>query len=265
MITHFADLRLKTVSIQGVKQFYGGMLGLQAIDESDDTIRYRLTERCTLTFEEAALPLSPAHFAFEVPYSAFDDSVRFLRQRGIPLLQWPDGQEETTFENGRSVYFRDGDGNLLELIAHSYIRSDVVQPFGPLRILYLREAGMPADDVVSFREWLKRTLGLQTRDESDTFNFVIGGTAHVIATSTKRRWIPIALQALPPNLHVVFGAAGMAYMEDVRSALGRQGIPYSTSGDKNMSDTLHFSAYGYRFTLALAAPHPAMEESDEHD
>ncbi len=36
------------------------------------------------------------------------------------------------------------------------------------------------------------------------FNFVIGGTAYIVATWWQRPWIPIAMKALPPKVHVSF-------------------------------------------------------------
>jgi catechol 2,3-dioxygenase-like lactoylglutathione lyase family enzyme len=52
----------------------------------------------------------PGHVCFAVPRDAFEDWIAFLPASGVTLLQeesWPGG--------GRSVYFRDPDGNLLEL------------------------------------------------------------------------------------------------------------------------------------------------------
>ena len=43
-------------------------------------------------------------------------------------------------ENGLfNLYFKDGDGNLLEIIAHSYVKEDVLVPHSPLNILYVRK------------------------------------------------------------------------------------------------------------------------------
>ena len=52
----------------------------------------------------------PVHVCFAVPRDAFEEWIAFLPASGVTLLQeesWPGG--------GRSVYFRDPDGNLLEL------------------------------------------------------------------------------------------------------------------------------------------------------
>ena len=57
-------------------------------------------------------------------------------------MKWKDGHtidEESRF----NLYFRDGDGNLLEIIAHSYVKEDVLVPQSPLNILYIRKSVFP--------------------------------------------------------------------------------------------------------------------------
>lgn len=125
-------------------------------------------------FKEAEEPLNPAHFAFEVPFTAFDDVVHLLQEAGVTLLRWPDGRVVDEFETGRNVYFRDGDGNLLEVIAHTYVREGVLPPSGHLKILYLREIGFPVDDVIAFRELLVDLFDFKFDKVVDNFTFAIG-------------------------------------------------------------------------------------------
>ena len=94
-----------------------------------------------MTFKVATEPLASAHIAFEVPNSEFEKVVNRLQKSGVALLKWLDGRIIDDFETGRNVYFRDGDGNLLEIITHSYIKEGIIHPHGDLKILYLREIG----------------------------------------------------------------------------------------------------------------------------
>ncbi|MFD2614993.1 VOC family protein [Paenibacillus gansuensis] len=224
MITHFAELQLQTVSISGVKQFYSELLGISVLFEKENEISFRPTEQFSLTFKEAAEPLAPAHFAFEVPWSEFELVVSRLAGNGITLLKWPDGSTVEESETTRNVYFRDGDGNLLEVIAHSYIKEGVLPPEGEMKILYLREIGFPADDAVDFREFVADLLGLRIDKAADNFAFAIGGTAHMVIPSKQRKWIPIAMVALPPVMSVTFGVSSLDYINEVKVKLTERGM-----------------------------------------
>jgi hypothetical protein len=249
MITHFAGLQLNTVSKLAVKQFYQERLQFPVIFETEHEISFQPATHFTLSFQEVSEPISPVHIAFEVPYSCFEASVSMVRAATIPLLKWPDGREIDEFETGKNIYFRDGDGNLLEVITHHYIKEGVLPPYGALNVIYLREIGFPVKDVVGFREWLKSILRLRTIKESDNFNFVIGGTAHAIVTSTKRRWIPVAMLALPPQMTVNFGVSDRAFIESARSSLENQGISYELDVRRSGTTELSFCKNGYSFRL----------------
>ncbi|NOU75821.1 hypothetical protein GC098_31460 [Paenibacillus sp. LMG 31458] len=195
MITHFARLQLNTVSVQGVKQYYHDLLCFPIIYESDNEIRFLPTEYFILGFKETADPIAPAHFAFEVPYSEFENVVKWFDKERIPLLKWPDGRIVDAFETGKNVYFRDGDGNLLEIITH----------------------------------------------------FAIGGTAHAVIPSKKRKWIPISMSALTPTMNVSFGVTNSIFIEEVKTCLQEEDIFYESNGDGE----LHFKINEYNFDLCM--------------
>lgn len=247
MITHFAQLQLHTVSVQGIKQFYHDKLRFPIIYESNDEIRFQPTEHFSLTFKETAEPLSPAHFAFEVPNSEFENVVNWLQKTGVVLLEWTDGRIIDDFETGKNVYFRDGDGNLLEIITHTYIQEGILCPRGELKILYLREIGFPVDNVIDFRELLVHILNFKLDKVSDNFTFAIGGTAHAVIPSKKRKWIPIAMTALPPTMNVSFGVTNTDFIDKVKANLDAKGIHYTKE-----HDNLQFRINEYNFYLSLS-------------
>ncbi|MDR6549916.1 VOC family protein [Paenibacillus qinlingensis] len=225
MITHYAGLQVPTVSLQGAKQFYCQQLKFPVISESEDEICFQPTDDFTLTCKETEIALHPVHIAFEVPYSEFDAVVSKLHAAGVTFLDWPDGRSIDQFETGKNVYFRDGDGNLLEIIAHSYVKEGILQPHGDLSILYLREVGFPVEDVVAFRELFVRLLHFKLDKVMDNFCFAIGGTAHAVIPSTKRKWIPIAMKALQPTAMVTtFGVSSHAFIKQVQEKLDEAGI-----------------------------------------
>ncbi|WP_350019380.1 VOC family protein [Priestia flexa] len=205
MITHYANLELRTVSIQGVKQFYEKALHLEITNETTDFIQFRLTPYSTLSFKESYEPIKPAHFAIQVSYQSFTNAVTLLKESGVFLLAQNEENPIDEHNGRKNVYFRDCDGHLLELIAHDYIHENKLKGYGKLNALYIREIGFPVKDVGKFRSWLKENFNMKTVEDNDYFNFVIGGTAYAVVVSEKRPWIPIAMKALPPNIKVTLG------------------------------------------------------------
>lgn len=242
MITHYAGLKLKTVSIQGVKQFYHGVLHFPVASESEVEIVFQPTPDFTLTFQETYEPIAPVHMAFEVASSKFEYAVQKLSEQ-IPLLKWPNGEAVDRFESGINVYFKDGDGHLLEFIAHDDLREGVLAPSGSYGILYLREVGLPVEDPVAARLWMKELLGLSIAKESEDFAFVIGGTAHAVVVSTKRKWIPISMYALAPSMEITYGVSDKSYVDQIRSSLDRRMIIADDD------EGLIFRMYGYRIRM----------------
>ncbi|XEC93810.1 VOC family protein [Paenibacillus tarimensis] len=245
MITHFSHLDLNTVSVEAAKQFYHDQLQFPIVTQSDREISFKPTEYFTLTFKQSFEPLAPAHIAFEVPYSEFANVYRQLRQKNIHVLKWPDGKIVDDFGKGKNVYFRDGDGNLLEIITHNYIKEDVLSPSGALKILYLREVGFPVDSVAEFRELLVQLFDFKLSNLSDDFTFAIGGTAHAVISSKGRKWIPIAMTALPPCLSLKLGVTNPNFIDKVRTNLDNRSIHYEMKEESE----LHFRVQGYHFIL----------------
>ncbi|MGR5983804.1 VOC family protein [Bacillus cereus] len=244
MITHISDIKLQTVSIEGVKQVYKDILSFPIKKETTSFIQFEVTPYTTISFQEVYEPIASAHFAFEIPYSKFHETARWLEKSGLLIVKWKDGHTIDE-ESGRfNLYFRDGDGNLLEIIAHSYVKEDVLVPQSPLNILYIREIGLPVKSVPVFTEWLKLNLNMKTMEDGDIFNFVIGGTAYIVATWWQRPWIPIAMKALPPKVHVSFGTPDPAFLQRIQNNLKKNSVPYEYKHDE-----VSFIQQGYSFTI----------------
>ncbi len=133
----------------GQRRFYGEVLGLEAVMQAG-----RLAVRVGST----RLLFSPApdfqgeplaqHFAFNVPPGQFEEAREWVSERAELL---PDASGETVFFfqdwNAQMLYFRDADGNILELIARYTLRGSFPElPFGPGSLLGLSEVGVVTPD-----------------------------------------------------------------------------------------------------------------------
>jgi catechol 2,3-dioxygenase-like lactoylglutathione lyase family enzyme len=106
--------------------FYGGVIGLVRVLDSERMLTYAIAPAQVLlvfrrgeTRPDSATPggivpghhsEGPAHFAFAVAAAAYEGWKEHLVAEGVAIrseVQWPKG--------GRSLYFADPDGNVLEL------------------------------------------------------------------------------------------------------------------------------------------------------
>ena len=106
--------------------FYGGILGLERVLDTPRMLTYAVASaqvllvfRRGVTRDDAASPggtvpghhsEGPAHFAFAIAAADYGGWKAHLAREGVAILsevEWPKG--------GRSLYFNDPDGNVLEM------------------------------------------------------------------------------------------------------------------------------------------------------
>ena len=120
-LTGVLETVLYVEDLAGAERFYVGVLGFRKLSgEPGRSLFLRAGGSVLLLFRAEATerpgPLpphgarGPGHVCFHVPEGAYEAWKDYLPSRGVPLLQeqaWPAG--------GRSVYFHDPEGNLLEI------------------------------------------------------------------------------------------------------------------------------------------------------
>ena len=114
---------LRVRDIEKSLDFYSRVLGMQVEWRPDPRNAYLTSGNDNLALHEAEDPaqlaVGPAtsldHFGFFVSRpEQVDEWARRLETRGVPLVQQP----KTHRDGARSIYFRDPDGNLLQLLHH---------------------------------------------------------------------------------------------------------------------------------------------------
>ena len=125
-IRGIVETALYTDDLDACRRFYTDVLGLEIIMENDGMLAFDAgTSQVLLVFERATssgdkrLPGGlipghrgdgPAHMAFHIAIRDYDAWKAAFRSRGVPILS------EVTFPaGGRSLYFNDPAGNVLEL------------------------------------------------------------------------------------------------------------------------------------------------------
>ncbi len=180
--------------------FWGERLGLPVERGRGGATSVRLV-RTTIAFEPSAPAATGYHFAINVPRGRIGDARAWLEQR-VELLPFGDGEVQIRFAaiGADAVYFRDADGNDVELIARDALPYDDDAPFGPSSLLEVSEIGIASADVAATRRAIIDALqapvfwGDRTGDGLCAVGDAVGA---VLVSPIGRGWIPIDLPAAP--------------------------------------------------------------------
>lgn len=122
-IRHLVEAALYVKDLERAEAFYRGVLGLELLAKRPGRhLFFRVGESVLLIFQPEATRRpgggvpphgaeGPGHVALGIPEEAFEAWRARLERHGVEIEQekaWPRG--------GRSLYFRDPDGNSIELI-----------------------------------------------------------------------------------------------------------------------------------------------------
>ena len=175
-----SSLELLTAApLAQMKQFYGELLGLEAVEDGRDrlTIMAGLTR---LTFVQVAVEAgSPFyHFAFNIPENKIVDALKWQAARSglIPVpdslrdSKYPDQVVNYSHWNAHSIFFFDPAENVVEYIARHDLRNGRKGPFESRDILYASEIAFIVDDVPAIASQLTESAGIGLyRKGSDVF------------------------------------------------------------------------------------------------
>ncbi len=114
---------LPTADLDRARAFYEGVLGFVPGDDLPEGVRYRAGHGAVLVYPSQYAGTNQATaLGFEVDPDRFDEEVSALRAAGVSFdtfewegVVWEDGV--ASMEGGKAVWFRDPDGNILNLMA----------------------------------------------------------------------------------------------------------------------------------------------------
>jgi catechol 2,3-dioxygenase-like lactoylglutathione lyase family enzyme len=206
-----AAVRLASADVAAQRNLYADALGLDVLEAPAGALSVRVgTSR--LVFEPGEP--SPQHVALRIPSAAYADALDWLGER-TPLLPNAEGGREHPFPdwNAHAMYFRDPDGNVLELIAHHDLDDAYAPPFGPGDMLGIGEVGVPVDDPPAYLAEVERRHGIR-RWSGDGVGFAAAGDKRgsLIVVPRGRPWHPVpGSDATAPPLGVEIAGVGALY------------------------------------------------------
>jgi catechol 2,3-dioxygenase-like lactoylglutathione lyase family enzyme len=182
------EIRLASARLEAQRSLYAEVLGLE-VSGIVDALAVQIGAT-RLVFE--AGPASPQHFAIRIPSVAYADALAWLGSR-VELLRDGEGGQAFAFPdwNADAMYFRDPDGNVVELIAHHDLPEPYRPPFHPRAMLGVCEVGVPVDDVGGYLDSLERRTGAR-RWSGDGVTFAAAGDKRgsLIVVRRGRIWYP---------------------------------------------------------------------------
>jgi catechol-2,3-dioxygenase len=185
------ELELLTNNLEAQKAFYEDTLGLPMLESDAQHLTVQVGSS-RLKFTQQTGFSGRYHFAFDVPENQLEQAKIWLESRAT-LIADTDG--ETVFGGGDwnsdAVYFRDPQGNILELIARHELANASQTQFSSASLLNISEIGLACDNVPEVVKWLEQHLNLETyKSSSETFAPV--GNAHglLILVLSAREWFP---------------------------------------------------------------------------
>jgi catechol 2,3-dioxygenase-like lactoylglutathione lyase family enzyme len=206
-----AEVRLATAEVDAQRRLYVDALGLTPLPAPRGALAVRVGQS-RLVFEPGEP--SPQHIAFRIPSAAHADALEWLGER-TALLPNADGGREHPFPdwNADAMYFRDPDGNVLELIAHHDFDDPYEPPFGPAHLLAIGEVGVPVDDPPAFLAEIEQGHGIR-RWSGDGVGFAAAGDKRgsLIVVPRGRPWHPVpGSNATVPPVAIEVAGLGALY------------------------------------------------------
>ena len=115
----FAHFSLPVSDMDRSIAFYSDVIGLPLLSRTPELAFFRSGKDHVILAHVAAVPALPdghnVHHAFIVESSDFDASIEFLESKGVAIIA-QDARPQGAVFAGRSAYFNDPDGNMLEII-----------------------------------------------------------------------------------------------------------------------------------------------------
>lgn len=214
------EVELLTSDLESIEDFYGNKLQLTAVHKDGQSISYA-AGRSLLTFRRTQASDPVYHIAFEIPGNKLKEAMEWLSRSRIEMIPFENNSVIVDFKNwnAKSVYFYDGNQNILEFILRfdNDIESD--RAFAAASILNVSEVGLVNADVMALSEQLRDSYGLQYYEKQPPGkHFCALGNAEglFIISGDERNWFPTETKAVKYPVYIKFEAHGKVLELDYR-------------------------------------------------
>jgi len=155
---HIKTLELDSSNLEAQQKFYVQQLGFTQNHYSEDSISVQ-AGRTELKFNKSS-EQPYYHYCFLVPTNKLDDALAWVKERTEVIKI--DGEytvESNTEWNAKSIYFYDGNNNIIELIAHFNLDNSSDKKFSAQSVISVNEIGCPSADIHVLNQWFEKEEG----------------------------------------------------------------------------------------------------------
>lgn len=205
---HITELNLYASNLLSIKNFYGDILSLKIISESEEHVTFQ-AGTTLLTFKKSNPGENPFyHFAFNIPSNKLEEAKDWMNGKA-ELLPISDNNYIADFENwnAKSIYFLDPEGNIAEFIARFDLKNDSDKNFGSSQILSVSEMGIVTDNVSKLRQKFideYKVFDFAKSTNSETFSAMGDDNGLFVIPIENRNWYPTQMPSRKSPFEVKF-------------------------------------------------------------
>lgn len=143
---HIQKVSILTSQIDEIRNFYGKCLGFEIIDESTDSVTFKVG-KSALTFKKTNQDAF-YHFAFGIPYNKIEGALSYIEELTeiLPVEGTSKIADFPTW-NAQSFYFHDPAGNILEFIGRYHWIEKKEPQFSTTDIRGIVEIGIVSGEI----------------------------------------------------------------------------------------------------------------------
>jgi len=184
------EITLFTTSIKAQRQFYKVTLGFEIIEDTPKRVAFKVGGSI-LAFQYKE-NIKPSHLAFNIPYNAIYDALKWLRDR-TEVIQYNDKfVTDFTKWEAKAIYFYDAEDNIVELIARERIDIESDIAFTPRIIIGISEIAIATESIEIIYNTINTIKPIPIFD-GDFNRFCALGDDQglfIIIDKTKKEWYP---------------------------------------------------------------------------
>jgi len=154
------SLTLHSADLSAQQIFYVKKLGFAQNHYTDDELSVQ-SGKTELKFKFSS-EQPYYHYCFLVPNNKLEEALNWIKEKTEVIKIDGEYMVESNSEwEANSIYFYDGNRNIIEFIAHFNLDNGSDKKFSAESVISVNEIGCPSTDISGLNNWLAQEIGTQ--------------------------------------------------------------------------------------------------------